>query len=248
MSQYFSAVDLLGLRDGTPDNPSVVAVIGCGGKTSFIESLAWELRNKKVLITPTTKIMPMDADGVTLCKTWYECKKHRPASGIQCLGILNEKTGKLSSLPIEVLAEIVGGYDVVLLEADGSRGLPCKGWLDSEPVIPFFCTHTVGIVTLNALDKTADENTVLRLHEFLKLTGLRAGELILQQALTEMVCAPNGMFRSGVGKQYVFVNQVENDGIAEVAKHWLQKIKEQYPNRFFCLAYGSVHKNSWREV
>lgn len=230
------------------DGPAIFAVVGCGGKTTFIGSLARASCGKKVLISPTTKIRPMTEPGVALCQTLDACKAHVPARSIQCLGISNGTSGKLEALPPDLLAAIAPGYDLVLLEADGSRGLPCKGWLASEPVIPPYCTHTVGIVTLKALGKPADERNVLRLPEFLKLTGLHRGDVILEQALARMVCGAEGMFRNAVGKQCLFVNQVEDEHAAAAARAFLLELRAHAPGRFFRLAYGSARSDCWTEV
>ena len=245
MSGFSGAGTVLGLAD---EKQCIAAVIGCGGKTAFIKSLADEYRHKKVLITPTTKILPMRDKNVVLCSTLPECRSHIPVNGIQCLGLLNDKTGKLEALPMPLLEETVKHYDLVLLEADGSGGLPCKGWLPDEPVIPPFCTHTIGIVSLNALGKPADGETVLRLPEFLKLTGLRRGEIITVQSMVDMVCADDGMFHNGIGRQVIFVNQVEEDTAAAAAREWLRYIRQAYPGRFACLSFGSARLNRWKEV
>ncbi|MEG1846904.1 MAG: selenium cofactor biosynthesis protein YqeC [Lachnospiraceae bacterium] len=242
------AADILWLREKEPSFPCIMAVIGCGGKTSWIASLAKELSHKKVLITPTTRIYPMLEDEITLCTTVDACEKHIPHVGIQCLGIREERSGKLTALPPSLLCEQVKKYDVVLLEADGSRGLPCKGWLDTEPVIPSFCTHTIGIVTLQALGQRVSKQTVLHLPEFKQLTGNSVGERITGQALTKMLCAPGGMFEKAVGKNYLFVNQIESDMLERKAKEWLMEVKEQYPHKFTGFTYGSVVKNCWQEV
>ena len=210
---------------------SVVAVVGCGGKTSLIALLAKRLQPYKVLISPTTKMFPMQTEGDT-----------------DCLGRLNAVSGKLEALPESELAALVPQYDVVLLEADGSAGLPCKGWLDNEPVIPPYCTHTVGIITLNALGKPATDTIVLRLSKFLELTGLTEGAPITMQALETMVCAPRGMFKNSVGRRYLLVNQAEDDATAYAAQSFLAVIKEKYPNRFERLLFGSVRLDNWQEV
>ncbi len=232
---------------GITDEPAIVAVVGCGGKTTFIESLARAHCHKKVLISPTTKILPKTGCGVTLRTTLGECQAHLPETGIQCLGLYNDASGKLEALPPTLLAEIAPQYDMVLLEADGSRGLPCKGWRPNEPVIPPFCTHTVGIVTLNALEKPADERYVLNLAEFLRLTGLLKGEAIRRQTLEDMVCSAEGMFRNAVGRACLFVNQVEDEETAAIAASWLREWQEKMPDRFFRLAYGSARRNLWME-
>jgi probable selenium-dependent hydroxylase accessory protein YqeC len=229
-------------------NKSVVAVVGCGGKTSLIELMADRLRDKKVLISTTTKIFPPKMKDIVLCETLRQCEEHEPRTGVQCMGILNRASGKLEALPDSFLAKIKSRYDVVLLEADGSRGLPCKGWLADEPVVPHYCTHTVGLVTMGALGKPAGENTVHRLPEFLALTGIGEGETITAAALETMVCDPKGMFKNSAGQRYVIVNQVEDDATSRIALSFLQAIKEKYPDRFEKLLYGSVHNDAWQEA
>jgi probable selenium-dependent hydroxylase accessory protein YqeC len=251
---------------------SVIAFVGCGGKTSLIELIADQLREKMVLVTTTTKMFPMGMNDVVLCETLEQCLGHEPKAGIQCMGLLNKASGKLEALPIKLLAETVLQYDLALIEADGSKGLPCKGWLASEPVVPPFCTHTVGIITMNPLHKVATDTTVHRLPEFLALTGLKEGEAITMQALEAMVCGSGGMFKSvgsgewGIGNgewgamsneqgaisnergRYLIVNQVEDDETARVAQAFLEGIKEKYPGRFKRLLYGSVLLDNWEEV
>ena len=243
---FHTAGTLLDLETG---KQNIVAVIGCGGKTALISSLANELRHKKVLVTTTTKIYPMAGNDIVFCTTEQDCLKHKPVNGIQNLGVLNKASGKLEALSHDLLEKIIQLYDLVLIEADGSKALPCKGWLSSEPVIPPYCTGIVGVVSLAALGKPADENTVFRLGEFLKLTGLRQGDVITRQALTDMVNANMGMFHNSAdnstNKRSIFVNQVEDENCAIITKEWLKGIKELTGERFFRLAYGSARMNKW---
>jgi len=210
--------------------PSVCAVIGCGGKTSLITRLAGGYKGKKVLVSPTTKMYPTQLDGA------------------DCRGFLNPRTGKLEGLPPEELATLVPQYDIVLLEADGSRSLPCKGWREDEPVVPGWCTHTVGVVTLSALGKPATSEHVHNLPLFLALTGLSERQPITAQALQTMVCAEGGMFKNSVGSRILLLNQVEDEKTGEVASRFLMEIKERYPDFFAKTAFGSVYKDSWQEV
>jgi probable selenium-dependent hydroxylase accessory protein YqeC len=213
-----------------------------------VELLADKLRDKKTLISTTTKIYPPAIKGIMLCETLKQCEEHEPRPGIQCMGLLNMAGGKLEALPEALLAQLIPRYDIALLEADGSRGLPCKGWLATEPVVPHYCTHTVGVITMNALGKAATENTVHRLPEFTALTGVGEGRTITTQALEAMVCAQAGMFKNSAGKQYILVNQVEDDAGSRAALSFLQTIKEKYPARFERLLFGSVHHDAWQEV
>lgn len=227
---------------------NIIAVVGCGGKTTFVDALARELQQKKVLVSPTTKILPMTGEGILLRQTPGDCEAHVAVNGIQCLGVLHAETGKLHALPPDVLKRLVRRYDAVLLEADGSRGLPCKSWLPNEPVVPEFCTHTVGIVTLDAVGKPAAADHVLRLPAFLQLTGLQEGETITARAMTNMVCMPQGMFQHSRGKKLLLVNRAETPTSMRLAEAWLREIKAHFPGKFDTLAFGSARQNRWREV
>ena len=216
---------LLDISDG-----DIAAVVGCGGKTSLIRLIATSLKAKQVLVSTTTKMFPIEI------------------SGVDCVGALNETSGKLQALPEKALEYLIPRYDITLLEADGSKGFFAKGWLDGEPVVPDYCTHTIGVVTLKTLGKPALPDTVHRLPEFLSLTGLREGDLITEDALTVMVCAPLGMFKNSCGYRYLVVNRVEDTNAARSAQSFLSRVKKQYPSLFERHIYGSVFQNTWQEA
>ncbi len=210
--------------------PAVAAVVGCGGKTALIERVAAAGHNGRTLISPTTKMYPLAVDGA------------------DCLGRLNAGSGKMEALPEDELRALLPRYALTLLEADGSAGLPCKGWRDCEPAVPRFCTHTVGVVTTLALNRPATRERVHRLPEFLALTGLREGDNISLEALTAMICAPAGMFKSSVGQRLLLVNQVEDGEAVRRARRLLEHIRARHPNRFTKLLYGSVYLDSWTDM
>ena len=227
---------------------SIVAVVGCGGKTSLIEQIARENDDKKVLISPTTKTLPIFSEEVILCDTLKKSVRHKPVTGVQCLGQYNERNGKLEALPENILKELAPLYDIVLMEADGSRWLPCKGWLEDEPVIPPYSTHTVGVVTMDAVGKAATEDIVHHLPEFLSLADLNKGEIITEQVLEDMICLEKGMFKNSIGLKYLLVNKTEDEADINIAITFLNNIKKKYPNDFERLIYGSIRRKTWQEV
>ncbi|MDR2568811.1 MAG: putative selenium-dependent hydroxylase accessory protein YqeC [Oscillospiraceae bacterium] len=229
-------------------NGSVVSFVGCGGKTSLIELIALQNRDLKVLVSPTAKMFPIFTDGVIVCDTIKSSALHVPQIGIQVLGQLNIESGKLEALPVQVLSDMVPFYDIMLLEADGSRCLPCKGWRDNEPVVHSFCTHTVGVVTMSALGKAARGDIAHNLSEFLSLTGLCEGDKITEQALVDMVCLENGMFKNSVGQRFLLVNKVEDEETELAAASFLKAVKMKYPSRFKRIIYGSVLQNDFHEM
>ncbi|MDR1351993.1 MAG: putative selenium-dependent hydroxylase accessory protein YqeC, partial [Treponema sp.] len=134
-----------------------VTIIGSGGKTSLIWHLARRFAEKPraVLVTPTAKMFP-PAESLP---------------GVTVKGILNPETGKLEALPPGELEKLPAAYDIVLIEGDGSRGLPLKGWAEHEPVIPPFTAITVGVLPLWPLGRPVSEEIIHRLPEFCALTG-----------------------------------------------------------------------------
>jgi len=208
---------LLGLSSG-----GRAAVIGCGGKTSLIALLARELDEQKVLVTPTARIRPMQ--GAALCITPAQCLRHQPRAGIQCFGVLDEATGKLTALPLALLSELQQSYDLVLMEADGSRGLLCKGYEPYEPVIPDFATHTIGVVNILALNRPATPETVHHLPLFLTQTGLSEGDPIDIRAIAAMLCHPGGMLRRRIGKTALVINGVTDQAQLRAARRLLEAV------------------------
>ena len=127
-----------------------VSIIGGGGKTTMAHVLCAELMNlKTVIFCTTTKIMPS-----SLLRNFYSpsesslneaIKKHK---GV-CIGKLLDN-GKLceSDIPIKRLSQLA---DNVIIEADGSKGLPLKAHEQHEPIINPCSTKTILVVGIDGI-------------------------------------------------------------------------------------------------
>jgi probable selenium-dependent hydroxylase accessory protein YqeC len=231
---------------GPPDEK--LAVVGCGGKTTLIGLLARENQSRKALVMPTAKILPMRGAGVVLCATLNECLNHLPARGIQCLGVLNPATGKLEAPPPELWPQITRGYGLVLMEADGSRGLPMKGWRENEPVVPAFTTLTLGVLPVTALGLPIGTGSVHNLSQFLALTGGRAGESAQPRHLAAMAAAPGGMFKNRVGRAVLCINRVEDAHTLKAARLVAEAIQKNHPGAVDAIYAISAMQNEWRRL
>ena len=120
----------------------ITAVIGSGGKTSLILRLCRELPGTVIVCTSTHIFPPEELPLVT------EAMERLPASKL-CAGTYAEN-GKLTA-PVQDFAELAGLADYVLVEADGSRGLPLKAHLSQEPVIPACADQTVQVLGLSGI-------------------------------------------------------------------------------------------------
>lgn len=112
----------------------VVSIIGAGGKTTLMYTLAEAFAKKgyKTLATTTTHIYEPD-EGIYVEN--LEALSHRWSRNEY--GVVGQRTkaDKLKALPRDVLFPYMEQAEVILIEADGAKGMPCKVSNTTEPVI-----------------------------------------------------------------------------------------------------------------
>lgn len=130
----------------------IVSIIGAGGKSTLMYALAHSYAKKEnnVFVTTTTHIYdPMDDSKVNnleeLHKKWGE--NQYALAGVETKG------NKLKALSKFVLEEYMKEADVVLIEADGAKGLPCKVSNTTEPVLIEETNIVIMVLGLDALGK-----------------------------------------------------------------------------------------------
>lgn len=113
----------------------VIAVVGSGGKTTRIHKLTEKYRNqgKKVFVTTTTHMY--EEPGCILSGNMEEIVAKLNTCGY-CMAGLSAENGKIKALALEVYEAVCEYADIVLVEADGSKGKPVKFPAEHEPVIP----------------------------------------------------------------------------------------------------------------
>lgn len=113
----------------------VTALIGGGGKTTLMDTLAEELRGAgSVIVCTSTHIRRPGHLPLLTQEDGQAVRRALDAHGVVCVGSYAED-GKLSAPPLsfETLSTLA---DYVLVEADGARCRPLKAHADHEPVIP----------------------------------------------------------------------------------------------------------------
>ena len=136
--------------------PGITALIGGGGKTSLLYRLAEDLKNSgTVLLCTTTRIFPpQHLPLYTGAETKEKLLSHLK-EGPLCLGCVRED-GKLGPALLSPW-EMTQLADFVLVEADGSAGLPLKAHAAYEPVIPDGCGQVIALAGFTAFGKTVKE-------------------------------------------------------------------------------------------
>lgn len=197
------------------DKGSMVSIVGAGGKTTLMYSLAEELRNEyKCLVTTTTKIyVPFEDQFDYLAVSEYELEafKEVDSNGVFVYGTGINDEGKLLGAEPEGLEPLKQYFDYTLIEADGSKRKPLKGWKDSEPVICKGTTHTIAVLSVEALGKEVNEYNIHRIEEFLSITSAKRNEKVKIEHFEELIFHPKGLFKNSLGERILFINKVENE-------------------------------------
>jgi len=161
--------------------PGVTAIIGSGGKTSLMLQLCRELPGRVIVCTSTRIYPPQDlplAEHVSELLPGEKC----------CVGTPAEQ-GKLA-MPRQSFAELAALADYVLVEADGSKGLPLKAHLEHEPVIPGCANQTVQVLGLSGLGKPIRE-AAHRAERYAALCGKAVTEPVTAEMAAEVLLAEN---------------------------------------------------------
>lgn len=111
-------------------------------------------------------------------------------------------------------------FDWLLVKADGARRRECKAPGDDEPVIPARSTHVVPVVSVTAIGKPLDEQTVHRPDRVAALTDLDVGERLTPTAIGAVLAHPEGGCKSVPEGAAVtpLVNKADDAGRQETAR------------------------------
>lgn len=178
--------------------PGVTAVIGSGGKTSLLACLAREVSGT-VILTTTTHIHPFAGVPLLTGADENELRRALAQNRVVCLGTPVEND-KLTA-PAVPIARLAALADFVLVEADGSRGLPIKAHAPHEPVIPPEARQTICVVGASGFGQPIAQ-AVHRPERFCALTDANP-ENVVSPALAARALLAEGLADT------VFLNQMD---------------------------------------
>lgn len=125
--------------------PGVTAIIGGGGKTTLLYALARELQaSGRVIVCTTTHIFRPEHLPCLLTPDVGALREALAEHTVICTGT-NVGDGKLSA-PEVCFDALTALADYILVEADGSKGLPMKAHAAHEPVIPPQANQTIAVI------------------------------------------------------------------------------------------------------
>jgi probable selenium-dependent hydroxylase accessory protein YqeC len=205
-----------------PGGKGVIAFVGAGGKTSAMFRLvtALEGQGRRVLITTTTHLLDprgepsrpafdlvlrpdMEAPGAS-------ASLPEARAGLTVLlSRAAEPPGKMKGIHPSWIPALRTHWDLVLVEADGSKRLPVKAPAPHEPVIPPGTDLVVGVVGMDCLGRPMDDRTVHRPERFGAITGCPAGAPILWEHLVVLAGHPEGLFKQAPGARVLLFNKAD---------------------------------------
>lgn len=210
----------------------ITAIIGGGGKTTLMHTLAKELsEDGTVIICTSTRIKPSEyftnliADDNSPIIDTDIIKEKLAQYKVICLGTKAEN-GKLSQPNIS-FEELIKICDYVIVEADGSKGLPIKAHASHEPVIPDEANQTILVIGADGLNKTISE-VCHRPELFASKTDTDVSTIITPKLESELIISEQFVDR-------IYINKVEDESTLLLAKELASYIDKP-------VVAGSLHK------
>lgn len=249
--------EALGLKE-----KAFISLVGAGGKSTLFKRLVEELvlKNKRMILTTTTKMYTWQlAPFLKKGRLIEGHKEETIRESIEKYFSLKRKGGRLAVIGEKIEdkgEEKVFGLppdwldkwwkdriaDYFLVEADGGAGRSVKAPAPHEPVIPLSTTNLVGVIGIDTLGLSLQEENVFRSEIFSRLTGLKLGEKIEIEALTLLICHPEGLFKGAPPgcRCHLFINKAEDSNSIKIAEELAFQVLKIYHRRISDIIIGAA--------
>jgi len=242
-----------------------ISLVGAGGKSTLFNRLAEELalKDKRIILTTTTKMFTWQLahfrkKGILIeghneeiiqerIKKYFSLKSKRGRLAVIEEKIEGNGEEKVSGPPPDWLDKWWEDRmaDYFLVEADGAAGRPVKAPAHHEPVIPLSTTDLIGVIGIDALGLSLQEENVFRSEIFSRLTGLNLGEKIGIEALSLLICHPEGLFKGAPPGccRHLFINKAEDPEDLKMAEELTFQVLKISPRGISNIIIGAAGQN-----
>lgn len=208
------------------DKEQIIALVGAGGKTTSLFLLGKELvgQGRKVVLATTARMHePQSGLGPVLLADCGEGVCQRVVAALQeadqILVGANLEDSKLTGISCLTLRAIAAlpQVDIVVVEADGARGLPIKFPAPYEPVVCSTNTLVVPVLGMSALG-TRVGDSMHRWQLACDYLGVEYGRRITPELVVQVLCHEKS-YGKFLGKNRVIplLNQVETRDLENTA-------------------------------
>ena len=205
----------------------VISLVGGGGKTTTLYALAEIFREeeKKVIVTTSTHLQapPEEIRARNIEEVRSLWKSGQIAVvGTDCENAKKSETDKqkkdkksvrkMSMPEPKFLQEVLQEAEVVLIEADGAKHLPCKVPIEKEPVIIPQCTDVVAVMGMDTLGKPLEE-VCFRKDLAVQFLDTDYKHLMTEEDLVKILLSVQGARKGVEGRRYYVVLNKCDDAI-----------------------------------
>jgi probable selenium-dependent hydroxylase accessory protein YqeC len=214
----------------------LIAITGGGGKTSLMFAAAKFLSQKgRVVTTTTAKILSPDgtqSDGTYFVSNMYEAAglvARMPERGVITLVKAVHENKLIGFKPPEAdtIAQDTEA-DWVIVEADGSRGLPLKAYESWEPPVPLCVSCQLIVLGADLIGNPLDSSRVFRPELICDRFNVEMGEILTAEKVAEIVSSEDEYLKNSPpdAKRILMVNRADlvdkdlcHKNMLELAKH-----------------------------
>jgi len=234
----------------------VISLVGGGGKTTLMFRLAKELLDggKKVITTTTTRIMEPSSEETPFLFVNADEKEikrfvERNIGEYGHITLASERLGggKLKGVSPSLIEDLCRSevFDFMIIEADGSAGLPVKAPREGEPVIPSNTTLLVALLGTDGLGAELTEGKVFRPEIVSAITGIPMGGELTDEAMAALISHPKGITKGmpPFSRRIVFLNKVDIPDGEVKAEKVARKIVERQDSRIDRIVLGRTKMN-----
>ena len=200
--RHFSFEDFL-------DKKHIVSIVGAGGKTTVMYQLAehFAKQGKKVLVTTTTHIWQPASN---FAQSVAEVEALWQEGSYAVVGSVEAGTGKLTQLPEELFGNYCSLADLVLIEADGAKGFPCKAPAENEPVLLDISDTVIAVMGLDALHKPISEGC-FRLEKVQEILEVSSEHKLTEDDAVKLLLSKQGACKNvGQREFYIVLNKCDD--------------------------------------
>lgn len=207
-------IDILRKTKNKKGSTVYVSIVGAGGKTTLLYLLGNHLQEAgfNVLLTTTTMVYYPDSDGTFNNLTFWGSKIIEQEFK-QGVGQDKRKIKGFEKEEMECFAENgqFNDFDFVLIEADGAKRMPIKAPNENEPVVIDFSDIVIGVVGLDSLGKSINDENTHRPAELIKIFNKDLGDIINENDIKNLVLSEKGLFKNSpiLAKKILVLNKAD---------------------------------------
>ncbi|MBQ0079296.1 MAG: putative selenium-dependent hydroxylase accessory protein YqeC [Eubacterium sp.] len=155
-------------------------------------------------------------------------------------GAIDEKApGKLVFPDTELYMAAQSMADLILLESDGAKCLPCKVPRKGEPIIVMDCKLVIGVMGMSALGREMGE-CCFRFDSDGKWLGVSSDHLLDEEVAVKILSSEMGTRKSVDDRRYIVVlNQCDNEEILARAERISSTLASEHRIESVCCSLQS---------